>query len=94
MMPPEVTAMGQLVPAQPQLPPGFAEAQALIADFQQGMAYRKQIDKVGKTLEILFARALRDQAPLTFKESAKQMVRRAATCGVGYVDRFRPPVRP
>lgn len=86
MMPPEVTAMGQLVPAQPQLPPGFAEAQALIADFQQGMAYRKQIDKVGKTLEILFARALRDQEPLTFKESAKQMVRRAATCGVGYVE--------
>ena len=85
-MPPEVTAMGQIVPAQPQLPPGFEQAQALIADFQQGMAYRQQIDKVGKTLEILFARALRDQEPLTFKESAKQLVRRATTCGVGYVE--------
>lgn len=85
-MPPEVTAMGQLVPAQPQLPPGFDQAQAIIADFQQGMAYRKQMDSVGKTLEILFARALRDQEPLPFKEAAKQLVRRACTCAVGYVE--------
>lgn len=85
-MPPEMTAMGQLVPAQPQLPPGFDQAQALIADFQQGMAYRQQIDKLGKTLEILFARALRDQEPLTFKEAAKQLVRRTCTCAVGYVE--------
>jgi hypothetical protein len=84
--PPSITAMGQPVPAQPQLPPGFQEAQALIQDFQQGMAYRKQMDAVGKTLEILFARALRDQEPLTFKEAAKQLVRRACTCGVGYVE--------
>jgi hypothetical protein len=85
-MPPEVTAMGQIVPAQPVLPPGFEQAQALIADFQQGMSYRQMVDKVGKTLEILFARALRDQEPLVFKESAKQLVRRATTCGVGYIE--------
>ena len=70
----------------PQMPPGFEEAQALIADFQQGMAYRKNADKIGKTLEILFARALRDQEPIDFKTAAKQMVRRACTTGVGYVE--------
>src|SRR5438128_1525625 len=70
----------------PQLPHGFEEAQALIADFQAGTAYREQVDKIGKTLEILFARSLRDQEPVDFKTAAKQMVRRACTTGVGYVE--------
>ncbi|AKR54332.1 hypothetical protein XM25_00625 [Devosia sp. H5989] len=70
----------------PQMPPGFEEAQALIADFQQGTAFRQMVDKIGKTLEILFARALRDQEPVDFKTAAKQMVRRACTTGVGYVE--------
>lgn len=90
----QATAMGPtLDPAtglsftpQPELPPGFEEAQAIIADFQQGTAYRQNVDKIGKTLEILFARALRDQEPLDFKTSAKQMVRRTCTTGVGYVE--------
>lgn len=85
--PPQVDAeSGAVFTPVPQLPPGFAEAQEIIADFQQGMAYRNQIDKVGKTLEILFARALRDQEPVDFKTAAKQMVRRACTTGVGYVE--------
>lgn len=86
MMPPEQTAMGTLVPAQPELPPGFEEAQALIADFQKGTAYRQLVDKIGKTLEILFARSLRDQEPVDFKTAAKQLVRRCCTTGVGYVE--------
>ncbi len=77
---------GMQVPVQPQLPQGFQEAQALIADFQQGTQYRQLVDKVGKTLEILFAKALREQKPLNFKMAAKALVRRAATCGVGYVE--------
>lgn len=84
--PPEMTAMGQMVPAMPVLPPGFEQAQALIEDFQQGMTYRKMLDGVGRTLEILFARALRDQEPLDFKTAAKQLVRRTCTTGVGYVE--------
>lgn len=77
---------GMAVPVDPVLPPGFEQAQALIADFQQGTAYQQMVDKIGKTLEILFENALRDQEPLDFKAAAKALVRRACTCGVGYVE--------
>ena len=77
---------GMAVPIDPVLPPGFQEAQALIADFQQGTAYQQMVDKIGKTLEILFENALHDQEPLDFKAAAKALVRRACTCGVGYIE--------
>ena len=70
----------------PQLPPGFEEAQALIADFQQGTARRLEIDKTGKTLEILFGHAQREQTPLDFKMAMKQLVRRTCTTAVGYIE--------
>lgn len=77
---------GAVVPAQPQLPPGFEYAQQVIADYQQGMAYRREVEKVGRTLEILFGHALRNQEPIDFKTAAKQLVRRTCTCSVGYVE--------
>jgi hypothetical protein len=77
---------GAVVQAEPQLPPGFMEAQALLADFQQGMQYRQNVTKIGKTLEILFAQAMREQEPLDFKMSMKSAVRRACTTCVGYVE--------
>lgn len=83
---PEITNAGRAIPAAPQVPPGFEFAQQVIADYQQGMAYRQQVEKVGRTLEVLFAHALRNQQPVDFKTSAKQLVRRACTCGVGYVE--------
>jgi hypothetical protein len=84
-MPPQIDPMtGQ--PAAPQLPPGFGEAQALIADFQEGTARKEQMQKIGKTLEILFAYAMREQKPLDFKTGLKRVVRRACTTGVGYVE--------
>ncbi|MFK3857817.1 hypothetical protein [Agrobacterium pusense] len=77
---------GMIMPAAPpQLPPGFEQAQATIADFQQGMQRRTMIDKIGKTLEILFAQAMREQKPIDFKRAMKKVVRRACTTGVGYV---------
>lgn len=79
-------ATGQMVPVQAPMPPGFEEAQAVLADFQQGMARRQQIKKFGRTLEILFAHALENQKPLNFKMAMKQLVRRACTTGVGYVE--------
>lgn len=85
MMPPDPLT-GQPPAVQPELPPGFMEAQALIADFQQGYARRQQIAKMGKTLEILFAQAMREQKPLDFKRGMKQVVRRAITACVGYVE--------
>lgn len=84
------TMTGEMVPVAPPIPPeleqAFQQAQAVLADFTQGMERRKSITKIGKTLEILFAQALREQKPLDFKTAAKQLVRRACTTGVGYVE--------
>lgn len=77
---------GTVTPAEPQLPPGFEQAQALIADFQQGYARRQLYDKIGKTLELLFAYFMSEQQPLDFKRGMKATVRRAVTTGVGYVE--------
>lgn len=74
------------VPMEPQTPPGFMEAQAMLEDFQNGMERRKNFNKIGKTLEILFAHAMREQKPLDFKTGMKTVVRRACTTGVGYVE--------
>lgn len=74
----------ELQPFQP--PQEVLDAQALLEDFQQGMLQRKQIAKVGKTLEVLFGNALREQKPVDFKTGAKQLVRRTCTTGVGYVE--------
>lgn len=71
-------------PFQPS--PEAMQANALLEDFQQGMERRKLIDKVGKTLEILYAKALREQKPVDFKMAAKQLVRRVCTTSVGYVE--------
>lgn len=61
------------------------QAQAIMADFTQGMQRREQLKKLGKTLEILFAHAMREQKPLDFKMAMKRLVRRTCTTGVGYV---------
>lgn len=74
------------MPMQPQVPPGFMEAQQMLQDFQQGMERRRTMTKIGKTLEILFAHAMREQKPLDFKTGMKTVVRRACTTGVGYVE--------
>lgn len=75
-----------LPPVQPQLPPGFEQAQAVIADFAQGMQRRMQIEKIGKTLEVLFNYYTKEQKPLDLKRGMKVTVRRACTTGVGYVE--------
>lgn len=72
--------------AEPQMPPGFMEAQELLQDFQQGMKRRRDTTKIGRTLEVLFANAMREQKPVDFKTGMKTVVRRACTTGVGYVE--------
>jgi hypothetical protein len=85
-MPPQVDpATGTPVPPQPQLPPGFEQAMALVADFQQGYARKDLYTKIGKTLELLFAYFMDEQQPVDFKRGMKACVRRALTTGVGYV---------
>lgn len=73
-------------PAVPPPPPGMMEAQALLQDIQTGLQRRAEIAKFGKTLEILFDYFLREQIPVSFKKGMKQVVRRAGTTGVGYVE--------
>lgn len=77
---------GEPIQIPPELPPGFEEAQAMIADFQQGLQRREMVKKFGKTLEVLFAHSVREQKPLDFKTAMKQVVRRACATGVGYIE--------
>ncbi|ODT60963.1 MULTISPECIES: hypothetical protein [Paracoccus] len=71
-------------PVMPEIP-GFAEAQELIGDFTQGQQRRDMLTKLGKTLQVLFNHAMREQKPLDFKMGMKKLVRRTCTTGVGYV---------
>ncbi|HRP25403.1 hypothetical protein [Thauera sp.] len=71
----------------PQIvPPEVMQAQALVEDFQAGMAERQTIDKVGKTLDVLFSYFMNEQKPVAFKTAMKQLVRRTCTTGVGYCE--------
>lgn len=79
--------IGQLVAmatGQQALMAQFQQAQALMADVQQAEEKKKQLIKIGKTLEILFEYYMNDQMP-GFKLQMKQLVRRAITCTVGYI---------
>jgi hypothetical protein len=78
----EMAAVDPMLAIQPP-PPEVEQAMALMQDFQQGMEERQRLDKIGKTLEILFDYYMKAQRPVDFKVSMKQLVRRAATCGVG-----------
>ncbi len=57
---------------------------ALIMDYTEGRRQRDMVDKVGKTLEIIY-QYMCDIAEPGFKRQMKSLVRRVATAGVGYV---------
>lgn len=80
----QATAMGAVLP--PDQMAQIEQAQALVADFQQGHMREQMIKKFGKTLEVLFSQATRTQKPLDFKTAMKRTVRRAATTGVAYCE--------
>ena len=61
------------------------QAMELMQDFQEGMQHRQQVDRIGKTLEILFDYFTKEQSPVDFKTAMKQLVRRASTTGVAYL---------
>jgi len=77
-------------PVPPEPPPemqmAFQKSMEIVEDFKAGMERRTTIDKIGKTLEVLFAQALREQTPIDFKKAMKRGVRRASTTGVCYVE--------
>lgn len=60
------------------------DAIAMIQDYEGVQQNRKMLDKVAKTLEILFNYYMAEQEP-SFKSNMKALVRRVITCGVGFV---------
>lgn len=71
----QAAAMGGMVPD---------EALPLIADFQQGMERRRILNKLAKTLEIVFDYTFNEQIPV-MKRQMKRLVTRVLTTGVGYL---------
>src|SRR5438132_1562088 len=57
---------------------------ALIMDYTEGRRQRDMVDRIGRTLEIVY-QYMCDIAQPGFKRQMKALVRRVATCGVGYV---------
>ena len=57
---------------------------ALLMDIEEGRQRKTMVDKIGKTMEICFDYFANEQKP-RLKPSMKSMVRRAKTCGVGYI---------
>ena len=60
------------------------ESVATVLDYENGRRIKELLDKVGKTLEILY-KAQCDFLEPDFKEQMKSLVRRVLICGVGYV---------
>jgi hypothetical protein len=72
---------GSMAAGLPAPPP---EVMALVQDIEAGRTKRALLDRVGKTLEVLFQYYL-DEAEPRFKPQAKQLIRRIETNGVGYI---------
>ncbi|CAB4145444.1 hypothetical protein UFOVP477_7 [uncultured Caudovirales phage] len=83
--------MGMLQAAQAEAEMAMAagmqpsiQTMEFLGDFQAGVQRRQFMDKLSKTMEIVFKYALEQQIP-DFKLQMKQLVRRTCICGVGYV---------
>jgi hypothetical protein len=73
----QMANMGGNTPLMPQV-------QSVVQDAMQGFQKRAMLDKVSKTMEILFHYYLHNQEP-NFKLQMKQLVRRVCTTSVGFV---------
>lgn len=71
------TAMGMADPM------AAAQAMAVITDAQNVLTQHQKLDKIAKTLELLFQHEL-DEQPIPFKVQMKALIRRALTTSVGY----------
>ena len=68
----------------PQSTVELQRAQGIIADANQVKQRMDMLNRLGRTMEILFDHQLAEGNP-KFKIQAKQLVRRAKTCGVGFL---------
>lgn len=64
--------------------PQLEDARRLLDEVVRGSEKRKRIDRIAKTLEIVYDYEVKEQIP-PFKTQMKQLVRRAVVTGVGYV---------
>jgi hypothetical protein len=71
-------------PTLPTPPAPTPEDIQLLQDVEQGVNRRKMLDRVAKTLEMLYTYYLEEGTP-AFKSQAKQLIRRVETTGVGFV---------
>lgn len=65
--------------------PGDPLSQQILQEISEAKQYDQMIDRLGKTLEILFEYYTGENNP-NFKQEMKQCVRRAKTCGVAYIE--------
>lgn len=73
------SAMGDPMMGTPPDP----NALAIVAEIQQAKTYTEMVERMGKTLELLWDYYTGEAFP-GFKQSMKKLVRRAKVCGVAY----------
>lgn len=71
----------QQAQANPAMLPMY---QMLMQDVEQGVSRRQQIERICKTMELLFADCVKEQQP-NFKKAMKQLIRRVLITGLGWV---------
>jgi len=83
--PPGASGMPMMPPPPPPMPAPeeMLNAQAVLADAQAVKQQMQMLNKIGRTLEILYNYEISEQIP-SFKSAMKMTVRRAATSGVGW----------
>jgi hypothetical protein len=85
---PAPSPLGQnpMIPGMPNMPDPqmIADATAIVQDAQSVKATIDQLNKIGKTLELLYEYEI-DEQQQPFKSMMKMTVRRAATSGVGWI---------
>ncbi|API60539.1 hypothetical protein BSL82_15650 [Tardibacter chloracetimidivorans] len=80
----QMAMMAMQVATQKGVPPDL-QSISILQDIQQNVERRSMLDKVGRTLEVLIQYYMSEQIP-DFKTQMKQMIRRARTTGVGYIE--------
>ena len=80
-----LTAQQRLAGALPTTPEQMVEDAVLLEDVKEGMTIRQSMDKLGRTLEIVFKHALEHEQIPPFKTQLKGMIPRTTECGVAYL---------
>ena len=72
------------MPMNPMLAQAVGSGIDIVMDAARVKSENQMLDKLGRTLELLYQSEV-DNQPHPFKSMMKKVVRRAVTCGVGYV---------